>query len=1530
MNGNKATSIKLIRYIFLTINLIFISSLFGQNEANIWYFGDYAGVDFNSGSPVALTNSQMSQYAGEACISNGNGELLFYSDGSTVWNEAHQVMDNGSNLKGGSWSVQAATVIKKPGEDSIYYIIHIADLQTDNYDTAFYSIVDMSYNGGLGKVISKNNYLYSPSLDKITAVNHENGEDVWLVLHERYSNAFCSFLFTSSGINFTPVVSYEGSVIEMYSWGYMNLSSSGARIAMPVYDDIVWDHRIEIFDFDNSTGVVSNLIIVNQLSCYDIEFSSDESLLYTSATGGFYQFDLSSGIGETIQNSMIQLNDVTSTYAPGAIQMGPDGKIYCCGLFSSYLNVINNPNNIGLSCDFVWEAVYLDGRMAYRGLPNFNQSYFSANINFQNQCLNDTTYIQLSNYSTVQSIIWDFGDPASGADNTSTELYPTHVFTAPGTYAVTANITLTDGTSEVSSTDITIYDFPAVNLGNDTTICDADILVLDAGSGFIDYLWSTGETTQTINVNSTGIYDVIASTVHCSSYDTININAVSGPFADAGSDEVICQFEQFDFNNSNLAPWATNYINLEWIGGVGVFSDPTILHPNYTPGINELGDVSLSLIAYNIIACSNDTSSMILTINEVPTADFTILPSASICLGESIFFDDNSTTTITNWYWDLGDGNTSNSQNVSHLYSSPGNYIVSLIVENANACNDTVSKTITVNSLPIVNYNYVPNDSICVNEQISFTDNSTINIQSWEWNYDDGNTSTIQNPNHSYVTAGNYNVQLIVTDNNTCVDSLAIGLQVNQLPIPDFNVLPNDTVCALQTMTLDGFDNAGTTITDWDWDFGDGNHGIGQIVNHIYTSPGDYTITLSAINNNSCSEVNTKTVHIQSLPESNFTISPNDTSCVGEIIDLNATNITSDIVNWNWVFGDGNTATGQNVNHTYTSPVTQTYNILSIYINANGCIDTTIKTRYVQDVDIDFSMIESPSCQDFNVVFNSTSDKVTFTPYNWTFGDGSVAVGIDTDHTYTTPDTLDVLLDVCSKQATHQLIINAACQVNAGSDEATCQDVYFDLSESATPPTADDFTSIQWYTNGLGTFDDATLLAPTYFPHPSEGIVQNDTLTMMMIGEGIDPCLDDTSYMQLVVIPGAYAQAGSDEDICFAVPYDFANSTDSAFATNYATINWSTSGTGSFVDPTAMQPVYIPGPNEIGPVTLTMVAANIINCDSIDDMVLTIRPTYEIPVDINVCYYDSIYAQGAWQYSSGIFYDTLPTVNYGCDSVIVTYFTVRPKIDNSFSLSTGDSICFGETTDFIPSGTANIITQFWDFGDGNTSLSANPSHEYTDFGDYTVVYYYTDDNSCSDSSVRQVSVFELPNVDFTVSMTNACVNTQVSFIGTSNFDIAFWDWDFGDGQSGVGQTTSHVYDTWGNMTIILTVTDVQGCSESSMQMLTIAQPPIADFTYESVICDSILFTNTSTSAPGYNIVQGIWNYGDGSPLDTTDYLEPTYHQYSSSTTPGGITYNVTLLVVADSVGFICTDSIVLPVIVPPLPDIFYTFSPDPT
>ncbi|PJB58825.1 MAG: hypothetical protein CO098_06605, partial [Bacteroidetes bacterium CG_4_9_14_3_um_filter_41_19] len=407
------------KYAFILLSLLSWTILSAQNEANIWYFGDYAGLDFNSGTPVALTDGALSTQEGCATISDANGSLLFYTEGTTVWNKNHAIMDNGTGLMGGWSSTQSAIIVPKPNSTTLYYVFTV-ESQAWTSGLLDYSIVDMSLNGGLGKVITKNVVLHSPVAEKINAVQHSNGTDIWVVTHERNNDAFCSFLVTASGVNSTPVISNTGAIHGNQSSsyrGHLKISSSGNYLAVAIDLPV---NLAEIFDFDNNTGIVSNPIsITGYSSPYGIEFSPDESRIYFGMEDDVFQFNLLAGSSNDIINSATNIN-ATSPSAGGAIQLSPDGKIYRTYLNCEYLGVIDDPNALGTACNYIVNGVYLGGKLGKLGLPDFIQSYFSANISYQNTCFGQTTTFSIQTSDPIQSILWNFGDPASGSNNTST------------------------------------------------------------------------------------------------------------------------------------------------------------------------------------------------------------------------------------------------------------------------------------------------------------------------------------------------------------------------------------------------------------------------------------------------------------------------------------------------------------------------------------------------------------------------------------------------------------------------------------------------------------------------------------------------------------------------------------------------------------------------------------------------------------------------------------------------------------------------------------------------------------------------------------------------------------------------------------------------------------------------------------------------------------------------------------------------------------------------------------------------------
>lgn len=351
--------------------IIYISRCVGQNEANHWYFGNGAGIDFSSGSPIVLSNSQMdNQWEGIVSISHPiTGNLQFYSNGIKVWNKNHNIMPNGIGLLGDNSSamILAIPFVNDPNK---YYLF----TTTSDGGDIRYSIIDMSLDGGLGDILSnsKNTLLRGNCSEKVTATTTQNGDGYWLLVHENGNNKFYAYKIDSSGIN-APVLSASGTS-SSYALGYMKFSHTGNKLGYVNYNSST-TAPFELYDFDKVTGLVSApLILFERESLYSLEFSSDDSKLYISFDWGYtVQFDLSAGSLLDIQNSETAL-----TYNAGSIQLAPNGKIYIANSGSHYLDEISLPNGAGLSCSPIENAVNLGSGECRLGLPIYIQSIFNT------------------------------------------------------------------------------------------------------------------------------------------------------------------------------------------------------------------------------------------------------------------------------------------------------------------------------------------------------------------------------------------------------------------------------------------------------------------------------------------------------------------------------------------------------------------------------------------------------------------------------------------------------------------------------------------------------------------------------------------------------------------------------------------------------------------------------------------------------------------------------------------------------------------------------------------------------------------------------------------------------------------------------------------------------------------------------------------------------------------------------------------------------------------------------------------------
>ena len=407
--------------------------------ATNWYFGTNAGITFNSGSPVALTNGSLTTIEGVATISDNSGNLLFYTNGVTVWNKNHLVMTNGTGLFGDVSSTQSAIIVQKPNQPNIYYIFTSDNDAEPN--GICYSIVDMSLSVGLGAVTTKNTQLKTPSCEKLCAVRHCNNVDVWVLSHDWNTNVFTGWLVDNVGVASITAWSISGSVVSgapQSAYGQLKASPNGRRLAACHYGM----GKIELHNFDQSTGWVSGgFTLSNETGIYGCEFSPDGRLLYGGTNQGMLlQWDLCAGTQAQIQAS----RRVISNAGPfiGSIQLGPDGKIYVARSSTS-LSVINNPNVYGVGCNYSDLSIPLVSRPSRFGLPNSASFYTQPQYILPNPTISCTTASFQSpvitnncvNQNNLYTYFWNFGD-----SQTSIQQNPTHTYLLSGTYNVSLTI----------------------------------------------------------------------------------------------------------------------------------------------------------------------------------------------------------------------------------------------------------------------------------------------------------------------------------------------------------------------------------------------------------------------------------------------------------------------------------------------------------------------------------------------------------------------------------------------------------------------------------------------------------------------------------------------------------------------------------------------------------------------------------------------------------------------------------------------------------------------------------------------------------------------------------------------------------------------------------------------------------------------------------------------------------------------------------------------------------------------------------
>ncbi|MEI6882020.1 MAG: PKD domain-containing protein, partial [Bacteroidota bacterium] len=814
--------------LLLAVLVLMVSVIdsFGQQERFFnWYFGNKAGVSFASGSPVALTNSQMVTTEGCASISDATGLLMFYTDGISVWNRNHLVMTNGTGLTGHASSTQSGIIVQKPNSTNIYYIFTAdADIGPNGIR---YSEVNMNLSGGLGAVTAnKNVLLQTPSCEKLTAVRHCNNRDLWIVSHDWNTNGFRAWLVTPTGVNTTPVTSATGSVItgiNQSAYGQLKANPDGNKLLAGYYGFAgSGTNKFELYDFNNSTGVVSNgITLATEIGAYGCEFSPDGRIAYGGTNAGrLVQFNLCAGNTAAIQASKY----VVGVLGPfiGSMQMGPDGKVYVSRNTTS-LSVINNPNVYGAGCGFVNGAISLAGKSSSMGLPNIASFYvrpitppftYTANclnVSFTPPVVNSTANSCSGAGSAIQGTRWNFGDAASGANNTSTLATPSHTYSAVGNYQVSLILNMGCYNDTLIQT-VSVSGF-TVNTSVTPASCGSSngtATATPAVAGTYTYAWSNGQTTQTATGLAAGSYTcVVSASSGCTSTVTVSIVSSGSLSATTSVNSVAC-FGGSTGSATASGTGGTSPYTYSWNNGASGATASNLVAGTYSVTVSDASGCSTTQTA---------------TITQPTALAATATAAAPSCLGGtgSATVTASGGTSPYTYLWSNGATTTT----ASGLGN--GNYTVT--VTDNRGCN--ITKSVTVNQPTLLVANISPTAILC-NGVASGALTASVSGGTAPYTYSWSNASTTANI--SNLGPGTYTVT--VTDASGCIKTASSTLTQPTLLVASISstaIMCNGAANGILTASASG----GTAPYSYSWSTGATTASISNL------GPATYTVTVT-------------------------------------------------------------------------------------------------------------------------------------------------------------------------------------------------------------------------------------------------------------------------------------------------------------------------------------------------------------------------------------------------------------------------------------------------------------------------------------------------------------------------------------------------------------------------------------------------------------------------------------------------------------------------------------------------------------
>lgn len=1164
----------------------------------------------------------------------------------------------------------------------------------------------------------------------------------------------------------------------------------------------------------------------------------------------------------------------------------------------------------GKGCrDTLVEAAYI----------NIGVNTLSIYANDSTVCLRDTVFFH-TNATTNSQVFWDFAD-----GTTDTTLHPKHRYQQAGTYQVQATISDLSGCTNTLSFPVIVNAYPDVAFTvADTNIgCEVPFQVQfqDLTPNAIQWQWSFGD----------GSSSTLPHPQHTYTYaDSFTVSLrVTGPGGCADSwrkaKYIVVQPVEAGFvmePRGGCAPLLVSYTDTshsvfpitrwEWDFGDG--GTDTTWHDFHT--YQNPGSYSVSLLIENSAGCKDSvTRQGFASAGVKPIIDFGVDTSQACALDEIQFL--NYTTGADNYIWFFGDGDTAMSLNPTHGFAALGDVDVMLVASD-RGCRDTLYRPDYVNilaPLPIIG---LSDKVLCAAPDTVLFQNLTIGDDYWEWNLEDGYTTT--DPSFSYpisqegyfhlsLTVGNYATGCEVT----AEDSILV------IPVVADFVVDTQRTC---TPGMIQFTDSSLNAIEWHWNFGNGDTSLLANPRIWFDTAGVYDITLIVKNAVKCYDTLTQVAYVQGLAsEARFATRTPSNGCLPLTVDFeDRSTSTGSIVDWLWDFGDGTTSTQQHPSHVYTQ---KGYFTVSLTVtDADGCSDTYIldKAIFATLPIADIGVNPPVNCPGLRSTFVSKSNGSGLS-YWWDFGDGTGSYLANTTHAYADTGYYDITLMVTDVNGCRDTITKPK-QVKIRDLKAA---FVADSVYASCPPLSVSFLSDTTYRHpNITWFWDFGDGATGSSPFPTHVYTQPGSYDVTFVISSSTGCRDSVFVPDMIVIDGPKA------DIQFT-PGEGCPGTDfqfTAITSDSVSYRWlfgdGSSDTGLVVNHIYTSPgsyipvlkiedrlgcqVFSPADSSIEIFDLPVArfsANNVVFCDSgavqFVDLSTSASPLAAWWWDFGdgttsqQQFPSHTYTQpGSFSVQMAVFNANGCSDTIQIDSFVKVFRSPQPGL----LFQPGKELCEGTPLTLSPvlNGHPYSITAYdWDLGEPNAQYqSPGVDHTFTRAGRYFLSLTVSDENGCQVLVNDSVLVNPSPIPHFAVSDSMGCAPFPIQFTNLTQGSIQSQLWSFGDGMTSADRDPLHTYLQNGLFSVSLQVTDSNGCSAqlTRNESIALAVPQAAFAVSDTVICPGTELYFADQSSARSPLVSWLWNFGDGN----SSLARGPAHTYGQSGT-----YPVSLTV-TDSLG----------------------------